>query len=86
MAVFEAKSDRAGDGASMRGVELKKAAIRLFGQERWRSEMADRLGLDRTTIWRYVEEESPIPGPVIAAVRGWLAVDREKRRRAREAR
>jgi hypothetical protein len=34
--------------------------------------LAAALGRDRTTIYRYVQERLPIPGPVDAAVSAWL--------------
>lgn len=55
----------------MTGAELKSAGIELFGERGWQSALARELGIDRTQIWRYVTNDS-VPGPVAAAVRGWL--------------
>lgn len=55
----------------MTGQELKEAGIRLFGERGWQAALALHLGIDRTQIWRYVDNNR-VPGPVIAAVRMWL--------------
>lgn len=55
----------------MTGDELKEAAIKLFGERGWQSALAERLGVDRTQIWRYVSNNK-VPGPVAAAVSCWL--------------
>jgi hypothetical protein len=55
----------------MTGEELKRAGIQLFGERGWQSALAERLGVDRTQIWRYVTNDR-VPGPVAAAVECWL--------------
>lgn len=55
----------------MTGSELQAAGIKLFGQRGWQSSLAQRLGIDRTQIWRYVTNDK-VPGPVAAAVEAWL--------------
>lgn len=55
----------------MSGDELRQAGIRLFGERGWQSALALRLGIDRTQIWRYVQNDR-VPGPVAAAVQCWL--------------
>ena len=55
----------------MTGEELKAAAIKLFGERWWQSALAERLGIDRTQVWRYVTT-GRVPGPVAAAVKCWL--------------
>ena len=47
--------------------KLRKAAIELFGRRGWTTDLAAALKLDRTTIYRYVHGQIPIPGPVEAA-------------------
>jgi DNA-binding transcriptional regulator LsrR (DeoR family) len=54
------------------GDELKAQAIAWFGTRGWQTELAARLGIDRTTVWRYIDNDM-VPGPVIAAVRCWQA-------------
>jgi transcriptional regulator with XRE-family HTH domain len=55
----------------MTGEELRQAGIELFGEHGWQGKLADRLGVDRTQIWRYVTNNR-VPGPVAAAVECWL--------------
>lgn len=60
--------------------KLRKAAIELFGSRGWTTDLADRLGVHRTTVYRYVQGQLPIPGPVAAAVDSWLSELRANRR------
>lgn len=60
---------------------LRKAAIEIFGQRGWTTDLATALKIDRTTVYRYVQGQIPIPGPVEAAVTCWLSVFRETGRR-----
>ena len=55
----------------MTGEELKTTAIKLFGERGWQSALAERLGIDRTQVWRYVST-GRVPGPVAAAVDCWI--------------
>lgn len=52
--------------------ELRTAAIELFGQKGWTAKLAMCLHIERSTIYRYVEGQLPISGPVEAAVNCWL--------------
>lgn len=61
--------------------ELKAAAMTLFGERGWVTALADKLGVDRTQVWRYVNGTTPVPGPVAAAVKCWLENHRPKRTR-----
>lgn len=63
--------------------KLKKAAIEIFGQRGWTTDLAAALKLDRTTVYRYVQGQIPIPGPVEAAVTCWLQVYRDTGRKPR---
>lgn len=57
----------------MTPAELATALRSLFGLGRgWKGRAAVALRVDPATLWRYLEGESPIPGPVIAAVECWL--------------
>ena len=61
--------------------KLREAAIELFGRRGWTHDLAASLKLDRTTIYRYVQGQLPIPGPVEAAVLAWLRELRAKGKR-----
>ena len=61
--------------------ELKNAAIEIFGPRGWTTDLADRLKVDRTTVYRYAQGQVAIPGPVDAAVSCWLAVFRSSGKR-----
>ena len=53
--------------------ELRRAAILLFGERGWMSRLAEGLDVDRSTVSRWFAG-LPIPGPVAAALRSWLAL------------
>lgn len=55
----------------MTGEELQNAGIKLFGERGWQSALAEHLGIDRSQIWRYIQNDR-VPGPVEAAVTCWL--------------
>lgn len=61
----------------MTGQELTDAGIELFGEKGWMSTMADKLGMDRTAVWRQINNNA-VSGPVAAAVTCWLEVKRSK--------
>lgn len=48
------------------------AGQRLYGRHGWKSELADNLGLDRTTVWRYAKGDRPIPESVQLALEALL--------------
>ena len=52
--------------------ELQIAAQELFGPRGWVAMLADRLQIDRTSVYRYVNGQIEIPGPVASAVKCWL--------------
>jgi hypothetical protein len=52
--------------------ELRAAAIKLFGEHGYSAALAKALGVDYTQCWRYFSGRTPIPGPVVAAVKCWL--------------
>lgn len=56
----------------MTAAELKAAATKLFGERGYSMSLARALGLSYAQIWRYLYGRSPIPGPVVAAVKSWL--------------
>ncbi len=57
--------------------ELKAAAIEMWGERGWVSALASALHIDRTQVWRYVNSQTPVPGPVKAAVECWIGVYRK---------
>ena len=60
----------------MTAIDLRDAAIEIFGRRGWTSGLAESLGIDRTTVYRYINAQMPIPGPVDAAVKSWLTTYR----------
>ena len=60
----------------MTAIDLRDAAIEIFGRRGWTTRLAECLGIDRTTVYRYINAQTPIPGPVDAAVKGWLTTYR----------
>jgi hypothetical protein len=52
------------------GDELRAQAVAWFGTRGWQTKLAALLGIDRTTLWRMIENDA-VTGPVAAAVRCW---------------
>lgn len=52
--------------------ELKAAGVKLYGDWGWQTRMAEALGVDGSTVRRWVSGAVPIPGPVAAALRCFL--------------
>lgn len=57
--------------------ELRAAAIELFGAAGFTAKLAAKLGVQRSSVHRYVTGQLPVPGPVAAAVECWLSRSRE---------
>lgn len=55
----------------MKGDDLKSWAIAQFGERGWQTKLAALLGIDRTTLWRMIQNDM-VSGPVSAAVRCWM--------------
>lgn len=66
----------------MTPAQLESACLELFG-ESWKGSMADALGIDGSTRWRYLRREV-LPGPVTTAVSAWLLLNRSMRIRPPE--
>ena len=45
----------------MKASDFELAGKSLFGRYGWQTELADKLGIDRTTVWRYATGRRPIP-------------------------
>lgn len=56
----------------MTSVELKDAAIKLYGHKHWLVRLAADLGSNRSSVWRWANGHQPVPGPVAAAVSCWM--------------
>ena len=48
--------------------ELKRIGKRLYGYG-WQTRMAKELGVNGSTVRRWIAGRTPIPGPAIAALR-----------------
>lgn len=48
------------------------AASHLFGRQGWVGETARRLGVDESTVWRWVNVAPAPPGPALAAMTAWV--------------
>lgn len=49
--------------------ELIAAGMKLYGNWGWQSRLAEALGVDASTVRRWVSGQVPVPGPVAVAVR-----------------
>lgn len=54
----------------MTGDDLKAQGIAWFGERGWQTKLAALLGIDRSTLWRMIQNDS-VTGPVAAAVQCW---------------
>lgn len=52
----------------MNATEFIERGKRLYGRHGWKSELADALRINRTTIWRYSKGDRPIPESVALAL------------------
>ena len=57
-----------GNHQPMNATELKKVCKKLYGYG-WQTRLAEQLGVDGSTVRRWVSGAVPIPNPVAAAVR-----------------
>lgn len=57
----------------MTGNELKNAAIEIYGKWGWQAKAAEALGVDASSVRRWTSGQIPVPGPVAAAVRCFIA-------------
>ena len=55
--------------------ELKQAGRELFGHG-WQTRLAERLGVDGSTVRRWVSGAVPVPNPAAAAIRSFLYIRR----------
>lgn len=58
----------------MKPHELRNASVFLFGKYGWQTRLAEKLGIDGSTVRRWVSGTSAIPNPVAAAIRSWVKV------------
>ena len=56
----------------MNGHQLKKAAILLYGERGWQVKLAEDLRRNVSSVRRWTSGQVPVPGPVQAAVWGFL--------------
>lgn len=54
----------------MSGDDLRAQAVAWFGERGWRTRLAPLLDVERSTLWRMVQNDA-VPGPVNAAMRCW---------------
>jgi DNA-binding transcriptional regulator YdaS (Cro superfamily) len=52
--------------------ELRDSCVALYGTWGWQTKLASELGVDPSSVRRWVSGAVPIPGPVAAAVRCFL--------------
>lgn len=52
----------------MNASDFEAAGKRLFGRHGWRAELAEALGVHRSTIWHYEKGKRPVPESVALAL------------------
>lgn len=52
--------------------ELAKSCVEIYGTWGWQTRLSEELGVDGSTVRRWVSGAVPIPSPVEAAVRCFL--------------
>lgn len=57
----------------MQPQELRQAAVVLYGDRGWQSQLAEALGVDGSTVRRWLSGAVPVPNPAAVAVRLLLA-------------
>lgn len=57
----------------MTPAQLREAGVKLYGERAWQTRLAEALGVDGSTVRRWVSGAVPIPGPAAAAIRCFLA-------------
>ena len=57
----------------MTPLELRDACIKLYGEWGWQTRLAEALGVDGSTVRRWVSGAVPIPNPAAAAVNCFLS-------------
>lgn len=53
----------------MQADELREICLELYGNYGWQTRLSEALGVDGSTVRRWVSGAVPIPNPVAAAVR-----------------
>lgn len=48
--------------------ELRECGVELFGEWGWQTRLAEALGVDGSTVRRWVSGAVPVPGPASAAI------------------
>lgn len=61
----------------MNSAELSKIGVEIWGNRGWQTRMSEHLGVDGSTVRRWVSGAVPIPNPTAAALR-CLHREREK--------
>lgn len=54
--------------------DFRRAGIHIFGVHGWLRDTSKCLGVNESTIWRWVSEQTPIKGYALAAMSAWLRI------------
>lgn len=57
----------------MTPAQLREAGERLYGAWGWQTKLAKALGVNGSTVRRWVSGAVPVPGPAEAAIKCFLA-------------
>jgi len=53
----------------MKPTELRRLAIKCFGERAWQTRLAEALQVDGSTVRRWVSGAVPVPNPAAVALR-----------------
>jgi hypothetical protein len=54
--------------------DFRRAAIHIFGVHGWVGETSRCLGVNESTLWRWVNEQIPFKPYALAAMSAWLRI------------
>lgn len=62
----------------MTPTELREIGVELYGSWGWQTRMAEALGVDGSTVRRWISGALPVPGPAAAALQCFLDRKRDR--------
>lgn len=67
--------------SNMTPKQLSEACVKLYGERGWQTRLAEALGVDGSTVRRWVSGAVPIPNPAAAAIDCFLCMKADTRKK-----